>query len=154
MLIIFIATFAILMIICFVKSDDSYGNGWVVGAAVCTVAEIVLVTALILCCVGAAKGKVIDAKIEMYAEENIKIETQISAVVKEYITYEGETFKSIAESDDESIITLVTLFPELQSNTLVSKQMEIYVENNNAIKSLKLSEINVGLYKWWVYFGG
>lgn len=39
--------------------------------------------------------------------------------------------------DGESSITLVQLYPVLKLNELVSKQMNIYVKNNNKIKKLK-----------------
>lgn len=47
----------------------------------------------------------------------------------------------------------VALYPELKSDTLVQSQIEVYVENNKAIKELKSSAINASVYRWWLYFG-
>jgi len=97
-----------------------------------------------------AEGYTAKHKIEMYQEENTKIETQINVLVKEYMNYEQETF---AEFKSESTMTLVSLFPELKSDELVQQQMKVYVENNNKIKALKESLIDLKLAKWLLYFG-
>lgn len=89
-------------------------------------------------------------KIEMYEEENTKIEKQIDTLVKQYMEYEGKT---LAEFKSESSITLVSLYPELKSDDLVSKQIEVYIENNNKIKELKEDKINMKIGKWLLYFG-
>jgi len=89
-------------------------------------------------------------KIEMYEEENTKIEEQIDTLVKQYMEYEGKT---LTEFKSESSITLVSLYPELKSDNLVSKQIEVYIENNNKIKQLKEDKINMKIGKWLLYFG-
>ncbi len=89
-------------------------------------------------------------KIEMYQEENTKIEEQIDTLVKQYMEYEGKT---LTEFKSESSITLVSLYPELKSDDLVSKQIEVYIENNNKIKQLKEDKINMRIGKWLLYFG-
>lgn len=92
----------------------------------------------------------IDQKIALYEEENAKIEQQIAATVKQYQEYESGIFTDVAP---ESSITLVALYPELKSDTLVQSQIEVYVENNNTIKELKSTAINASVYRWWLYFG-
>lgn len=94
--------------------------------------------------------KVIDQKIAMYQEENTKIEEQISEVVKQYQEYESGIF---AEASPESAITLVALYPDLKSDTLVQKQIDVYLENNETIKNLKADKINGSVKRWWLYFG-
>lgn len=89
-------------------------------------------------------------KIEMYKEENQKIEEQVDVLVKQYMEYEGKT---LTEFKSESSITLVSLYPELKSDTLISKQIEVYIANNNKIKELKEYEIEMKLGKWLLYFG-
>lgn len=69
----------------------------------------------------------IDKKIAMYEEENAKIEQQIADMVKQYQEYETGIFTEVTP---ESSIALVTLYPELKSDTLVQSQIEVYVENN------------------------
>lgn len=93
----------------------------------------------------------IDSKIEMYQEENANIEQDIDKIVKEYLEYEHETFADL--KIEESSITLVALFPELKSDTLVQQQLEIYVDNNNKIKRLKEEKIDIAKKKWILYFG-
>ena len=94
---------------------------------------------------------VIDYRIEMYEEENIRIEQQIADVVEEYQKYETDIFMEVAP---ESAVTMVSLYPELKSDSLVQAQIEVYVENNKTIKDLKDKQINGDVYRWWLYFGG
>ena len=101
--------------------------------------------------VNVSELSVIDSKITMYQEENTKIEQQIANVVAQYQQYETKTFTTIAP---ENSMTLITLYPELKSDKLVQKQINIYVDNNKKIKILKEKQINGKVLKWWLYFGG
>lgn len=92
----------------------------------------------------------IDDKIAMYTEENAKIESQIEAAVEKYMNYESETFASISP---ESAITMVSLYPELKSDALISNQIDIYVKNNAKIIELKEAKINKSVARWWLHFG-
>lgn len=98
-----------------------------------------------------ATESIIDSKIEMYQEENTNIEQDIDKIVKEYLKHEHDTFADLKTED--SSITLITLFPELKSDTLVQQQLEIYVDNNAKIKSLKEEKIDIAKIKWILYFG-
>jgi hypothetical protein len=93
---------------------------------------------------------IIDEKIAMYQEENTKIEEQIAETVKQYQQYETDIFTEVAS---DSAITLVALYPELKADTLVRAQVDIYIKNNQKIKSLKEDKINGTINKWWLYFG-
>lgn len=92
----------------------------------------------------------IDERIAMYQEENVKIEEQIENVVEQYQQYESDIF---AEAKPNSSVELVALYPELKSDTLVQKQIEIYLENNKKIKSLREQQIAGSVDRWWLYFG-
>lgn len=92
----------------------------------------------------------IDKKIAMYEEENTKIEQQIADVVTRYQEYEAGIFTEVAP---ESAMTLVALYPELKSDTLVQSQIEVYADNNKQIKELKCIAINASVLRWWLYFG-
>ena len=94
---------------------------------------------------------VIDSRIEMYEEENARIEQQIADVVEESQTYETDIFMEVSP---ESAVTMVSLYPELKSDSLVQAQIEVYVENNKTIKYLKDKQIKGDVYRWWLYFGG
>ena len=98
-----------------------------------------------------AEETVIDEKIAVYEQENEKIETAIDVLVKEYMTQ--EEIIMIKTANKESLITLVQLCPDLKSNDLVKKQMDIYVNNNKKIKKLKTKKLNISKTKWWLYLG-
>ena len=102
-----------------------------------------MILGLILCAFYTSSGSIVDKKITMYEEENIKIENSIDIIVKEYQEYETEMYDTM---------TAAMLFPELTSNTLVQKQIEIYVNNNQEIKVLKVNKLNHDLYGWWLFF--
>lgn len=112
----------------------------VLGGVILTAA---IVFGLILCGFYTASGSIVDKKISMYEEENIKIENSIDIIVKEYQEYETEMYDTM---------TAAMLFPELASNTLVQKQIEIYVKNNQQIKVLKENKLNHNLFGWWLFF--
>jgi hypothetical protein len=112
---------------------------------------VISVIALIVLLINVSTLKVIDEEIEMYQEENTRIENQISDCVKQYQQYESEIF---IETSTESAITLVSLYPELKADTLVAKQIEVYISNNEKIKELKGKKIKGNVYRWWAYFGG
>lgn len=98
-----------------------------------------------------ATASTIDDKIAMYQEENTIIEQDIDRIVEEYLSHEKDTFTDL--KTEESSITLVTLFPELKSDTLVQQQLEIYVANNTKIKRLREERIDIAKLKWLLYFG-
>lgn len=110
---------------------------------------IALIAAIILG-VNVSKLNVIDDQIAMYQEENTRIEEQIAATVDQYQKHETEIFTG---AKPESSITLVALYPELKSDTLVQKQIEVYTENNKKIKELKEAKITGSVKRWWLYFG-
>lgn len=94
----------------------------------------------------------VNEKILMYEEQNAKIEKQIEVAVKQYQEYESGIITDVG--DKESYITLVSLYPELKADTLVSKQIEVYMNNNNTISELKNHKLNEKVFRWWLYFGG
>ena len=119
------------------------GIGGVLGA-------IALLVVLILG-ISVSGLSVIDERIAMYEEENAKIEEQIATVVEQYQKYESDI---LTELTPESAITLVSLYPELKADTLVAKQIDVYIQNNEKIKSLRESQIEGSVLRWWLYFGG
>ena len=114
------------------------------------IATLIATIAMLVIIGYVAELKVIDEKIDMYEEQNTVIESQIAECVKQYQEYEGNI---MTEVKPESYITLVSLYPELKADALVSKQVEIYISNNEKIKELKEFEINGSIYRWWLYFG-
>lgn len=129
-------------------------NYEITGEALMVIGSVVGVIALIatgvLICVNCGNYG-IDQKIELYESENQQIEEDISILVNEYMKHEENIF---VECAPDSSISLVALYPELKSNLLVEKQIEIYVSNTEEIKSLKSQRISASIIKWWLYFGG
>lgn len=118
----------------------------VVGIVVIVISTIVSIVLLI----SVLKWVNIDKKIVIYEEENTRIEQQIADVVKQYQEYETGIFTEVVP---ESSITLVSLYPELKSDTLVQSQIKVYVDNNKTIKELRSTALNASVYRWWLYFG-
>lgn len=106
---------------------------------------------LIVVSINVKSLSVIDSRIEMYEEENTHIEQQIADVVEQYQKYETDIFMEVAP---ESAVTMVSLYPELKSDSLVQAQIEVYAENNKTIKDLRDQQIKGDVYRWWLYFGG
>ena len=92
----------------------------------------------------------VDAKIVMYQEENKAIEQKIEATVKQYMSFEKDTYKDLKV---DSYINLVSLYPELKSDTLIKEQIQTYQENSETIIGLKESKIDRQALKWWLFFG-
>ena len=106
---------------------------------------------LIIVGVNVKSLSVIDDRIAMYEEENARIEQQIADVVEQYQKYETDIFREVAP---ESAVTMVSLYPELKSDSLVQAQIEVYTENNKTIRDLRDKQIKGNVYRWWLYFGG
>lgn len=95
-------------------------------------------------------GDTLNAKIEMYIEENQKIEDSINLLVKQYMDYESDIY---GELNSENIMSLISLYPELKADSLVMEQINIYTSNNDKIKELKEKYLDIINYRWWLYFG-
>lgn len=153
-MILVILAMGILMIICGIylycklePDEDSIAIVFQIIGAVVIIFSVIACISLFKCVLDRVG---IDKKIAMYEEENAKIEQQIVDVVKQYQEYETGIFKDVAP---EGAMTLVTLYPELKSDALVQSQIEVYIENNKAIKELKSMTVNASFYRWWLYFG-
>lgn len=129
-----------------------YDNDTGDGVCTCVSVFLILIVLFVVLCLGinVSKLSVIDEKIEMYEQENTKIEQQIETAVRAYQEHEKEVLTSVKP---DSYMQLVTLYPELKSDTLVSEQIKTYQENNKEIKRLKEKAINGNVKRWWLYFG-
>ena len=125
-------------------------------AVVSIIAEPLIIIAIICNIVGLSDLKVADKKIAMYEEENKNIQTQVAEIVKNYQDYEKNTYTESLKNVDLSntdVVVLAQLYPDLKSNEMINKQIEIYQENNKKIKELKEQKINNEMSKWWLYLG-
>lgn len=105
---------------------------------------------LIILLISVSNGSTIDSKIELYQTQNSEIESKVQATVTSYLAHEKQTYKDLKP---DNAIAVVSAYPELHSNELVKKQIEVYEDNNKKIMSLKEEKLNQSIYKWWLYFG-
>ena len=151
MLILLFVIFVALFILGSIFIDDYNNEGLKVIVQICTVLGAAVTLICIVCTTyNYSKTRVIDTKIEMYIEENTNIENQIDTIVSNYMGYEKETFIELKDND---AVTLVSLYPELQSDELVKAQIATYQANNAKLKELKELKIDATVHKWWLYFG-
>ena len=153
MILVILAASIILIVAGFIIFEKTYDFEFAGGAmaAVGTVSLLVSFIAAIILCISVSDLVVIDQKIEMYEEENAKIESRLAETVAQYQQYEKDIFTEVSP---DSSVTLVSLYPDLKSDTLVQKQIETYVANNDNIKAMKEQKISGDVYRWWLYFGG
>lgn len=152
MILVILAICIVAFALCLMIAEKSYEwgdffGGLAVGVGVVGITALVG-TIVLTCCV--IDASVVDERIAMYESENTEIEEQIASVVQQYQEYESGIFREVAP---DSSVTMVSLYPELKADTLVQKQIEIYVANNEKIKSLKEEQITASVKRWWLYFG-
>lgn len=151
MLLIFLALgIAILAIGIFGYANNWNENVYITLNLISGIILIITTIAIISVCSGYSERFVIDEKIEMYRQENSRIEEQMAVVVNEYMGYESETLKDFK---NESTITLISLYPELKSNELVAKRLETYQNNYEKIVKLESKRLDMKIYAWWLFFG-
>lgn len=121
--------------------------------ATCIISGLIAVLSLIVAVVLAIfviEGGATSKRIAMYEEQNQQIETDIAELVNTYMTYESDT---LANFTPDNAVTLVSMYPELKSDTLVEQQCNLYIKNNEKITQLKDSQVSMSVWKWWLYFG-
>ena len=130
---------------------------WDFDEAGCIIGSVCIVCAVITLCVALfgitpeyKRLDYIDTKIEYLTEQNAQIDDEIKLIVASYQDHELEFYK---EFENVSSTTLITLYPEIKSNELVNKQLEIYFANQQEIKELELKKIDGGVIRWWMCFG-
>ena len=143
---------AILLIWCviswFIDTNYDYDGLFGVFLGVIPLAICIIITGPLA--VQVSNLSVIDQKVEMYEQENAKIEQQIETAVTAYQQHEKDVF---TEVKTDSYMQLISLYPELKSDTLVKAQIKTYQSNNKKIKELKEQAINGNVKRWWLYFG-
>lgn len=129
------------------------GNGFVCQIIIVLDIYVIAIALIMMLVVGISlsESMIIDEKIALYQEENTNIELTIETIVEEYKAYETNVFDNAEKVSPEA---LFTLYPELKSNELVVKQMDIYLANNEKIKSLYEEKLEYKCLAWWLYFGG
>lgn len=130
--------------------DENWNCDGLFGIFLGTIPLVIGVIVAISLAVQISNLSVIDQKIAMYEQENTKIEQQIETAVTAYQQHEKDVF---TEVKPDSYIQLVSIYPELKSDTLVKEQIKTYQSNNKKIKELKVTAINGNVKRWWLYFG-
>ena len=95
---------------------------------------------------------IIDDKIAIIEEENGKIELQVEEAVKQYQNYESGIFTDASQDVDSDVLVLVERYPEIKSNVMVLKQIELYQQNNREIRELRLKKLDKYIYELWLFF--
>lgn len=148
---ILILILAIAIISVVVDNKSRYGNdkaGFIFEVSVfCLVIFLIPFMALLM---SISNGSTIDSRIELYQSQNAEIESKIQATVANYLAHEKQTYKDLKP---DNAITVALAYPELHSNELIKKQIEVYEDNNKKILGLKEEKLAQSVYKWWLYFG-
>lgn len=158
MLIVLFIFFLLLTILSVILSNKDIGDELNQELLICTLGciDVAIVAVIVYFCGDLASLSITDQKIKMYEQENNNIQYSISEIVENYKDYEVESqTKSLENIKTQNLdVGLVTqIYPDLKSNELVAKQIEVYSDNNNKIKQLKEEKLNKQIVKWWLYFG-
>lgn len=140
----------IIMIVSIVLLVQTEEGGWVAGVVFPAITAVGLVVAIVVGIAKISTGTKIDKQIEMCVEENANIEQQITITVERYLEHELNVYDTL---QGESITTLLVVYPEINGNELVKRQMDIFVANNDKIRELKNEKLNLSTWKFLVYFG-
>ena len=145
--ILFLALGIVSTIVLCKTNEEGYMGGMFVGyvIAFCLLISLVVGIAII------GSVKVQENKLAMYQEENAKLETQIADAVEQYLEHEKQIF---VEINPQQVNTYLVAYPELQGSELVKYQLETIQTNNEQIKLLKNDILDVGTWKFLIYFGG
>ena len=148
---IFVFLLAILIISILIDKKSRYGNDCATYVSAASILGLIIIFMLFVCLLGVvSSGSMIDSKIELYQSQNAEIESKVQATVASYLAHEKQTYKDLKP---DNAIAVVSAYPELHSNELVKKQIEVYEDNNKKIMGLKEEKLNQSVYKWWLYFG-
>lgn len=149
LILILILSIAIISVV--VDNKSRYGNDKAelvfMASVFCLIIFLIPLIALLML---VSNGSTIDSKIELYQSQNTEIESKVQATVASYLAHEKQTYKDLKP---DNAIAVVSAYPELHSNELVKKQIEVYEDNNKKILGLKEEKLNQSVYKWWLYFG-
>jgi predicted metalloendopeptidase len=86
-------------------------------------------------------------------ESNAELETEVAESIKQYITYEGEEFKTLKpDTNNTELIAFAESSPNLHSSKLIQEQINTYKENKKKIVKLKQSQVKARqTIKFWTF---
>lgn len=96
----------------------------------------------------------IEEKLTIYSEENARIESQVKTAIETYQNYEQGIFEDIDldKISSEKLLLLTSIYPELKSDTMVQRLIQIYIDNTNAIKEIRTKKLDYEVWRWWLCF--
>ena len=145
LVLLIVIAICVVLIFCAIKTDctESDEIGFLIFLS--GLASFILLMAVLVCTFNYYKITTLaDQKIKLYTEQNKDIENKVGLVVNKYFEHEKDTY---AELKPKTKITLVSTYPELQSNKLVQQQIQLYNENNKKITNCKLQKIKAKYYR-------
>lgn len=155
LIVIILICIALIFLACFIGDrvdEDSLAFKFCIGSVAVSVGIGIICLLMTVISIGKVVGSsAIDEQINLYENENVRIEEHINSVVDEYKTYENDTLEKFNGSNGTEIISV---HPELKANELIQEQMDIYYQNQTTILELKSEKIKMKPWKWWLYFGG
>lgn len=131
---------------------DEMGGGSLIALSV--IASIVLISLMATAITYTVKIPQMEERIAIYKEENARIEEQIKTAIEVYQDYEQEIFNEIDldKISSEKLLLLTSIYPELKSDTMVQTQIQVYINNTNALKELRTKQLDYELWRWWLCF--
>jgi hypothetical protein len=156
MLIILLVTGIVLIVLGIVGNYNwRYKEGLAFGLTFC--GSIIFIITAICCAIAITSTIMIpqmENRIAIYQEENTRIEEQIKTTIQVYQDYEKDIFGDIDldKISSEKLILLTSIYPELKSDAMVQELIQVYIDNTNELKQLKMSKFDHELWRWWLCF--
>lgn len=92
-----------------------------------------------------------EEKVVLVEESNSILEEQIGGVIKDYLRHEEKVYEEISPKE---AVAMAMAYPELASNEIVKEQINTYRENQKAVLDYKKKAVDIGIARWWLFFGG
>lgn len=151
MLIVLLILLIVGSVACAIIGYKTNEDGWyVVSVMPCGLFAFGLLIAVIVGISIVATTDVTEQRIEMYQEENLKMETSMAEAIEKYMEQEYSIFVEISPEEAQ---TFLIAYPELQSSELVKYQIETIKLNNEQIKQARNELLNIDIWKFVLYFG-
>lgn len=91
-----------------------------------------------------------DRQLLVLEEQNELVLNQIEPIVQKALEYESSTYKELQISTDK-LIALGSMYPNLKDNIFIQTQMQVIIDNQAAIRDLKLVKARLGGYRFWIW---
>lgn len=130
------------------KKGELKGSFFLIIMAICCIIGFITI---IFCIFDISKESDVNNQLEKYQNENAKIQSEMDKVVETYMEYKKDELGDLKIEGNN--IYFVNMFPELKSDELIQKQIQIYMDNSQSIKDLEVRKNEISESKWLLYFG-